>query len=44
MCRVLAVSSSGYYAWRSRRESQRAQEGRELAARIQRLHQDSRQT
>ena len=34
MCRVLAVSKAGYYAWRARPESKRAKADRELAAHI----------
>ena len=41
MCRLLKVSSSGYYAWRVRPESQRAQTDRELTGVIRRLHADS---
>src|ERR687889_250618 len=38
MCRVLGVSPSGYYAWRSRPESQRALANRRLLQEVQRLH------
>ncbi len=38
MCQLLAVSRSGYYAWRSRPESQRVQDGRHLLAAIKRIH------
>ena len=41
MCRVLKVSKSGYYAWRSRPESARAKTDRELTRVIQRLHAES---
>lgn len=37
MCRVLEVSASGYYAWRSRPESRRARENRALLADVRRL-------
>ena len=38
MCRVLGVSASGYYAWRSRPESPRAMANRRLLQQVQRLH------
>ncbi len=38
MCRVLGVSASGYYAWRSRPESQRTMANRRLLQEVQRLH------
>jgi putative transposase len=38
MCRVLGVSASGYYAWRSRPESPRAVANRDLLERIRRIH------
>ncbi len=41
MCRVLKVSTSGYYAWRGRPESSRAKTDRELTEVIQRLHGES---
>ena len=41
MCRLLEVSSSGYYVWRVRPESQRARSDRELTRVIRRLHADS---
>ena len=40
MCRVLKVSKSGYYAWRTRPESARAKTDRELTQVIRRLHKD----
>jgi len=42
MCRVLKVSRSGYYAWRVRPESQRAQTDRQLTRIIRRLHVESK--
>jgi len=42
MCRVLKVSESGYYAWRSRAPSRRAQENAQLLVEIRRVHQKSR--
>jgi len=42
MCRALRVSRSGYYAWRTRRPSQRAQENRALAEQIKVQHRNTR--
>ena len=42
MCRVLKVSRSGYYTWRVRPESQRANTDRQLSQAIRRLHADSK--
>lgn len=44
MCRVLGVSRSGYYAWRKRAPSQRAQANVRLIADIRDVHQASRGT
>jgi transposase InsO family protein len=44
MCRMLAVSPAGYYAWRGRPESQRVAANRTLLAAIRVVHQESRQT
>ena len=44
MCRVLAVSASGYYAWRKRPPSARARADAELTTRIRAIHQYSRGT
>ena len=44
LCRVLAVSRSGYYAWRTRRPSSRAQENARLEVAIQAAHVRTRQT
>ena len=44
MCRTLAVSSSGYYAWAARPESRRAAENRRLLAEIRVIHAESRST
>ena len=38
MCRLLKVSASGYYAWRSRPESQRAKHDRELLSQIRTVY------
>jgi transposase InsO family protein len=42
MCSVLEVSAGGYYAWRNRPESARAQANRALVEEIRRVHADSR--
>ena len=44
MCRVLEVSTSGYYAWRERRPSARARADAVLSRRIQEIHAKSRGT
>lgn len=44
MCRALAVSSSGYYAWAARPESRRAAENRRLLMAIRVIHAESRRT
>lgn len=44
MCRALAVSAAGYYAWRGRPESPRAVANRDLLTAIRRFHHESRQT
>jgi len=44
MCRLLAVSPSGYYAWVARPESSRAAENRRLVAEIRVIHAESRRT
>ncbi len=42
MCRLLRVSASGYYAWRTRPESSRTKSDRRLMAEVRRAHQDSK--
>ena len=44
MCRLLQVSKSGFYAWRSRPESNRAKTDRQLLLKIQRIHEASHGT
>jgi len=44
MCRVLKVSTSGYYAWRGRQQSQRHRQNRKLLVAIKALHKQSKQT
>ncbi len=44
MCRALAVSPAGYYAWRDRPESRRARQNRTLLSTIQVIHRESRET
>ncbi len=44
MCRLLGVSTSGFYAWLKRPESARARRDAELAAKIEAIHTRSRGT
>ncbi len=44
LCRVLGVSPSGYYTWRSRAASERSISDAELTERIREIHEDSRGT
>ena len=44
LCRVLEVSRSGYYAWRTRPESNRSAENRLLLEKIKSVHKKSRCT
>ncbi len=44
MCRLLGVSTSGYYAWRDRRPSRRATDDAALVERIRAIHGRSRGT
>jgi len=44
MCRVLAVSTSGYYAWRQRQISRRKLDDAMLSVSIAEIHRQSRQT
>ena len=44
MCRVLEVSTSGYYPWRKRPASKRVQDDGSLLRRIRTIHEASRQS
>lgn len=44
LCRMLGVSRSGYYAWKSRPPSRRSRQDAALTAKIREIHQRSRQT
>ena len=44
ICRVLEVSTSGYYAWRRREPSARSRADAKLQARIEAIHRESRGT
>ncbi len=41
MCRVLKVSTSGYYAWRDRAPSERVMDDAVLSERIRAIHAES---
>lgn len=43
LCELLGVSRGGYYAWRSRGESERTRRDRTLLAHIEQVHEESRQ-
>jgi putative transposase len=44
LCRMLGVSKSGYYAWRSRPPSKRSREDALITAKIREIHSRSRET
>ena len=44
LCKMVGVSKSGYYAWRSRPPSKRSREDATLTERILEVHQRSRET
>jgi len=44
LCRALAVSPSGYYAWKRRRPSQRQQHDEQIGEALEQIYQGSRQT
>lgn len=44
MCRVLPISTSGYYAWRQRQPSARTQADQKLSQRIHEIHEKSKGT
>ena len=44
MCRLLEVSTSGYYAWQRRQKSRRAESDEQLLGRIRSIHEQSRGT
>ena len=44
MCRVYGVTRAGFYAWRDRGPSRRAQENEKLSEQIRKIHQLSRNT
>ena len=44
MCRVLLVSTSGYYAWLHRKPSGRSKRNAELTSKVKAVHDASRRT
>lgn len=44
MCRLLEVSTSGFYAWQQRQESQRTGSDEQLSGQIRSIHEQSRGT
>jgi len=43
MCQAFEISRSGYYSWRDRKESKRAEENRTVLAEIHKVHEQNRQ-
>lgn len=43
MCRALEASRSGYYGWRSRKESKRSEQNRTVLAEIRKVHKQNRE-
>ena len=43
MCEVFEISRTGYYNWRDRKESKRAEENRTVLAEIHKVHEQNRQ-
>ncbi len=44
LCRMLGISRSGYYAWRSSSPSKRSRQDATLTAKIYEIHRRSRET
>ncbi len=44
MCRILNISTSGYYAWCKRQPSERTQADEKLSQRIHEIHEKSKGT
>ena len=42
MCEAFEISRSGYYGWRDRKESKRAEENRTVLSQIHKVHERSK--